>query len=251
MRLRFLLLATAAALLAAPAVAQAVPTTFTGTAGTTGSALTSFTTAAGGPNNAATPGSQSTGFRTINWDGVPDTLQEPRALPGDFFNTTSPRGVILTTPGDSVRVSGGGGAATAYPRFADVNPGYSTDFAAFSPTHIFSPFGSTHTDVTFQVPGTIAPATVRGFGSVFTNVRIPNSSSIEYFDPSGASLGRFFAPSGANGDTEFLGVLFSTEKVARVRITSGTNPLSGSTDDNLGATPPVNVVALDDFAYAE
>jgi hypothetical protein len=43
-------------------------------------------------------------------------------------------------------------------------------------------------------------------------------------------------------------VLFATERVARVEITSGTSPLSGATNDS---PPSVNVVALDDFAYAE
>ena len=76
MRLRFLLLATAAAcLLAAPAVAQAVPTTFTGTAGTAASGVNAFKAAAGSS-------------RTIDWESVPDTLQEPRALPGQPLEET-------------------------------------------------------------------------------------------------------------------------------------------------------------------
>ena len=39
--------------------------------------------------------------REINWDGAPDSSSSPNPLPGDFFNTTSPRGVVLTTRGYS------------------------------------------------------------------------------------------------------------------------------------------------------
>lgn len=104
------------------------------------------------------------------------------------------------------------------------------------------------TNVQFSPAGGSAPGTVAGFGAIFLNVEDANTSSIAYFDPSGAMLGRFFAPTGTKQQAEFLGVLFGAERVARVEITSGTSPLSGATNDS---PPSVNVVALDDFAYAE
>src|SRR5215216_6177686 len=48
----------------------------------------------GGVNNGV-GGSFIGGRREINWDGVPDSASEPNALPFNFFNVTSPRGVIF------------------------------------------------------------------------------------------------------------------------------------------------------------
>jgi hypothetical protein len=214
------------------------------TVGTANAALSAFEAGIGGANNGSSPGSHANGFRAINWDGVPEEFAEPRALPGGFFIS---RGATLSTPGDSLRVSAND--ASSPPVFGDVNTTYSTtDFFAFSPTRIFSPLGSVVTNVQFSLAGSSGPATVAGFGAIFLNVESANTSSIAYFDPSGAMLGRFFAPTGSKQQAEFLGVLFPTEKVARVEITSGTSPLSGATNDS---PPSVNVVALDDFAYAE
>jgi Glucodextranase, domain B len=213
------------------------------TPGTANAALSAFKAAIGATDNGASPGAHANGFRTINWDGVPEEFAEPRALPGGFFLS---RGATLSTPGDSLRVSAN--AASSPHVFADINTTYSTDFFAFSPTRIFSPLGSVVTDIQFSPAGGSAPGTVAGFGAIFLNVESPNTSSIAYFDPSGAMLGRFFAPIGTKQQAEFLGVLFSAEKVASVEITSGTSPLGGATNDS---PPSVNVVALDDFAYAE
>ena len=225
--LRLLPAATAVALLSsAPAAQAAVPTQFSGAgSGPAHTAMSNFTAAIAGSDNAARTGSQPGGYRTIDWEGLPDSVLEPRVLPPDYFNTASPRGVLLSTPGDSLRVSGGSGGSTTYPVFADVNSNYASDFAAFSGSHIFSPFGSTITDVRFVTAGGSAPATVRGFGAAFTNVEASGATinSIEYFDPSGATLGRYFAPTSSRQAVEFLGELFSTEQVARVRITSGTD----------------------------
>ena len=44
----------------------------------------------GDPNNGNTTGSQASGRREINWDGVPDDKAAPAFLPGDFFQ--GPRG---------------------------------------------------------------------------------------------------------------------------------------------------------------
>jgi hypothetical protein len=237
----------ACAVFAHAPVALASSTTFSGVGGTNTSggalsALSAFEAAIGGANNGA-GGPQPGGFRTVNWDGVPDGFADPNQLPGSFYNANSTRGLVLATPGSGVEVSGG---AAPYLGFGDINATYPSDFPAFSPTRVFSPIGSNLTDLTFYAAGTATHATVRGFGAIFRDVEVANTSSIEYFDQAGHSLGKFFVPVGTKGQAEFLGVLFSPETVARVEITSGTTALGPN--DN---PPTTNVVVLDDFAYTE
>ena len=76
----------------------------------------------GGGNNGV-GGTFANGFRNINWDGVPDNLSAPNNLPGNFFNSTSPRGVVLTTgtgTGFQVSSTGGSGKARARRFWQDV-----------------------------------------------------------------------------------------------------------------------------------
>jgi hypothetical protein len=244
--------AVALGLLALPAGASASFTTISGAGGTNTaggalSALNAFEASIGGTNNGAMPGPVASGFRTINWDGVPDAFADPASLPGGFFNTNSPRGAVLTAggvTGTNVEVS------TTNGNFSDINASYSTLLAPFSPSRIFAPLGSNVTVVRFYVPGTSTPATVAGFGAIFMNVRLTNTSAIQYFDLQGNLLGTFFAPTnGSSKQPAFIGVSFNPQRIARVEITNGTDALSAANNENLGTNH--NIVALDDFAYSE
>lgn len=206
------------------------------------------------PPGACSPGPCAAGRREINWDAVPAGSSSPNPFAGDFFNGQAgiqpagrQRGLAMTTPGTGFRVS-----AT---EFSDENAFGPAEFDAFSPARLFASMGSPIVDVVFSVPGTpAAAATVRGFGVVFSDVDYTGSSSMEFFDPSGASLGLFSvqgvnpAPSTANsqGSFSFLGVSFSAgERIARVRITSGSKGIDGNfvgLDD---------AVVMDDFIFAE
>ena len=249
------------------------PQTFSGvggtntstTAGTANAALMAFEAAIGGANNGANPPPQATGFRTINWDGV--------ALDGTDFggnsivislnnvvgipvNRFEERGVIFE---EIYAVSGpasGGDTST----FFTVNPTVTNLFPAFSPTKTFAMFNDNTIDMSFnlatihtQVP---KPAATRGFGAIFRNVEIANSTSIEYFNDS-QSLGKFFVPAGSQGQAEFLGVLFANPIVTGVRITCGTDVLfsfNGATFSSSSSDNPAgghNLVVTDDFVYAE
>ena len=199
-----------------------------------------------GALNLNTIGSFGSGRREINWDGVPDVFSAPNNLPANFFNLNSPRGVVLSTPGSGFQVSAsvGNGTATAI-EFGNLNASYPALFATFSAQRLFTALGSTVTDVNFFIPGSTIPATVSGFGAVFTDVDLPNVSSLQFFDQSNALLGTFFVPAtvGRNEALSFVGVLFTTERISRVRITAGNQSLSGL---EVG-----DVVGMDDFIYAE
>jgi hypothetical protein len=207
-------------------------------------AVTEFRTLLGALNpNVA--GEQPGGRREINWDGVPAAFTNNDLFPGNFFNVNSPRGVVFTTDGSGFRISSNG--------YVDVNAAYAGEFNVFSPPKLFVARGSTTTDVEFFVAGSNTPAMVTGFGSVFADVGRARSTTIEYFDATGKRLLRVKAPrrSDANG-LSFIGAIFDSQVVARVRITSGDTPVDPDVVDNVkGRGRKHDIVAMDDFIYGE
>jgi hypothetical protein len=232
-----------------PILAQAVPISFSA-AGANAAAIQAtvdnYRTLLGSLNPNVL-GSFGTGRREINWDGVPDALSAPNSLPADFFNSNSPRGVVFSTAGTGFEVSARASSATAV-RFGDINATYTATFQTFSAERLFTSIGDNVYDVSFFVPGTTTAAFISGFGAVFTDVDLSNTTSIQFFDTSNNSLGTFFAPT-SNGGLSFLGVQFNAgEMVGRVRITQGNRALGAAVNDN---PPTTDVVVADDFIYAE
>lgn len=215
------------------------------TAGEIQAAVDAFRADLGGDNNGV-GGSFPGGRREINWDAVPDARSAPNDLPADFFNTTSARGAVFVSPGPGFQLSANEGVAAV--RFGNLNPAYAGAFSVFSAQRLFTALGTNEYDVQFFVPGSTTPAAVSGFGAVFTNVRLADTTAIEYFDVVGASLGRWSAPVSGPAGLAFLGVSFPGEsRVARVRLTTGTVALGAYATD----TATDNVVAIDDFVYGE
>ena len=201
-----------------------------------------------GTLNSNVAGSFGTGRREINWDGVPDVFSAPNGLPADFFNVNSPRGVVFSTPGTGFQVSAS--AASGQPvEFGGINATYPAALAPFSPQRLFTAIGSNVVDVRFFVPGSTTPALTNGFGAVFTDVDLPTSTSLEFFDASGVSLALRNVPVGgtASESLSFLGVLFDAAVVSRVRIAAG-NVALGPNDPNGNG---LDVVVMDDFIYGE
>ncbi len=199
-----------------------------------------------GTLNPNVAGSFGSGRREINWDGVPDALSAPNNLPADFFNVNSPRGAVFSTPGTGFQVSANAGIAPI--QFDNINPTYSATFETFSPQRLFTSLGNNTLDVNFFIPGSDKPALTQGFGAVFTDVDLADTTLISLFDVSNNSLGTFFVPATAGSETfSFLGILFPDPVISRVRITSGDVPV-GSIDQN---GDPADVVVMDDFIYGE
>jgi len=201
----------------------------------------------GDPNNGNAPGAR----REINWDGVPDNLSSPNALPRDLFNTApTTRGAVFSSAADSrFQVS----ADTDNPdhadvRFGNINPQYKNIFGTFSPQRLFTPIGTNKMSVHFFVPGTHQPATVNGFGAVFTDVDRADSTKIELYDRWGNLLWSKWVlrSQWANKGLSFLGVK-TTADIYEVRITSGNTPLSQWNNDGNGR----DIVVMDDFLYSE
>ncbi|MGZ8378308.1 MAG: PEP-CTERM sorting domain-containing protein [Gemmatirosa sp.] len=209
----------------------------------------------GGGTVAGANGSFGGVRREINWDGAPAASSAPNAFPGNFFNVNSPRGLVTTTPGTGFQVSGAtGDAGAGQPAAADfgnIDPSYTAVFDPFSAQRLFTPIGSNVTDVTFFVPGTTTAAVTRGFGVVFSDVDLANTTSLALFNAAGTSLGTFFAPAlvGTTATFSFLGVSFADAIVARVRIVTGNAVLGPGVFDQNGN--PNDLVAMDDFLYGE
>lgn len=209
------------------------------------SSVDSFRTTLG-TLNANVAGSFGSGRREINWDGVPDAFSAPNSLPANFFNSTSPRGVVLATPGSGFQVSASSASGTPV-QFGNINAAYPSLFETFSPQRLFTAVGSNVVDVRFFVPGSTTAALTRGFGSVFTDVDLANTSSVAFYDASDALLDTFAVPAqpGLNESLSFLGVDYGSAVVSRVRIVSG-NAALGATE-----TSTVDLVVMDDFIYGE
>ena len=208
-----------------------------------------FRTDLGGGTVAGANGSFGGLRREINWDGVPDSLSALNLLPFNFFNSNSARGAEFSTPGTGFQVSST--AAVGSINFGNIDPSYTSTFAPFSPQRLFTALGSNIVDVNFFLPGTATPAGVKGFGSVFSDVDLANTTSIQYFSTLGASLGTFFVPASLGTQTfSFLGVSFNAgEMIGRVRITSGNRALGAGVTDQNGDLR--DVVVMDDFLYGE
>lgn len=192
--------------------------------------------------------------REINWDGVPAGSAAPNNLTANFFNSVSPRGVVFSTPGTGFQVSGAtsdvGAGQPAAANFGNIDATYTATFGQFTAQRLFTPLGSNVVDVNFFVPGTATPALVTGFGSVFTDVDLANTTSITFFDSSNNSLGTFFVPAVVGSQTfSFLGVSFGSPVVSRVRILAGNTAVATGASDQNGVAR--DVVVMDDFIYGE
>ena len=213
-----------------------------------------------GDNNANNPGPIQKGRREINWDGGNPNLLATTAPVTPFNVFLNTRGSQFTTPGlglSQAPPSGGpqGGLAVLFG-----NPSYATAFRAFSASRLFTPVGSNITEASFSIPGTNgnAPATVRGFGAVFTDVDQPDgrpsptvsdrpsNTEVEYFDRNGRLLFTGSVPAApGDGNLSFFGVTFGDARIALVHIKTG-NVAPGPNDDAAH-----DVVMMDDFLYGE
>jgi hypothetical protein len=241
--------------LVAPMIFQAAGPTAESIEGT----VEAYRTALGEPNNANAPGPLAEGRREINWDGGGSDATTQPITPFDVFLN---RGAQFTTLGiglSQAPPSGGpqGGLETLFG-----NATYGEIFSTFSAPRLFTPVGSNLTEARFFIPGsgTSSPATVRGFGAIFTDVDESNgigprlrranprgdSTLMEYFDRDGRLIFSSFVPaSPGDASLSFFGVLFDEAVIARVRITTG-NAAPGPDDDNEN-----DIVMMDDFFYSE
>lgn len=210
--------------------------------------------AALGSLNAPNPGlgPNLRGRREINWDAVGDAFSAPNLFPGNFLNAPvfpRARGAEFTTPGSGMMLSADDDNPTNTPmNYANLNPTYADEFTFFSPQRLFTALDSVIVDVHFFIAGTSTPARTFGFGSIFCDVDMDDSTKMEYYDEHGNLLATVAVPAHAGHQTfSFAGAKFDQRIVARVRIFSGNTPVGPDDDPANG----IDIVVMDDFIYGE
>jgi hypothetical protein len=193
-----------------------------------------------------TPG-VSGGRREINWEGVPDAMLGAK-LPEDFFNPTGPSAPAANQRG--LQYSAIGNFQVSKTNFAEVNSEAATEFAAFSGTKTFANTTANKWEVGFEVPGQDVSAAVKGFGLVFSDIDLANSTSLEFFNGE-RSLGKYFVPAhDATSSFSFFGIYFkNNERITKI-IVSHDGKLADRQND-ISASGPKDLVVLDDFLYSE
>jgi hypothetical protein len=202
-----------------------------------------FRTLLGGLNTS--PGSTG-GRREIDWDGIPDSLLGKK-LPADFFNPTTlnapaarQRGIVYQS-NDMTMVS--------KTNFSEVNTNAVSQFASFSGDKSFAVVNAGLWPVGFRVAGKTTVARIKGMGIVFSDVDLPNSTAIEFFNEN-LSLGKFFVPvHNSNTGFSFLGVYFENQVVTKIEVSHQGKLVDGEKDISQGGTK--DLVIMDDFIYSE
>ncbi len=214
----------------------------------------------GGQLNPNTMQTFTTGRREINWDDIPEQSAYPNSIPGHYYNTVSPAGVIFSTPLNNWNLNTGNfmvstGLNPGPTRFENIDPSYDDALRLYSGERIASvrPYPGIEApsiiNVHFFIPGTDTPATVRGFGIVFTDVDSAENATVRFFGVDGRVLTGIQSPLPANNGLSFIGVSYNAgERIARVEIKCGKDPLRlGNVDGQNG----IDVVAMDDIIYGE
>jgi hypothetical protein len=187
------------------------------------------------------------GRREINWDAVGGTQGNPN-LPGDFFHKTSPRGLVMSTPGSKLKVSGDQDSPSFQMKDVTRDEWGTIEFAAFSNQKFFAPLGSSITDIEFRIPGTDDVACVPAFGAIFMDVDRGGQSFMEVALTDG-SVRKFMVPVQPvrNKGFSFVGVRLASGCIVSVRLNSGDHPV-----DTVSIPFPFpDGVAIDDFIYGE
>ena len=193
-----------------------------------------------GGNYNGVGGSYTSGYREITWEDAPDSVGN---LPEQFYNKTSPRGVVISPAvSDTQAIMVSADPGSSYYLFQNFHPG----FMAYSGERIMGTKYLSHIEITFRIPGTDIPASVTGFGAVFSDVDSTGTAWISMYDENGKLVGTL-APESQDYGLSFVGRTFTNgTRISRVHISVGNWGLyfngDGMTQDK---------VALDNVIYGE
>jgi hypothetical protein len=167
--------------------------------------------------------------REITWEEVPEASADPANLPLDYFNTTSPLGLVFTAP-TQVRVSSDGSGATPA-EFGSLNAANAARYQPFSGVRLFTPYNGTQADLTFRIPGSATPAPTSAFGAVLVS---PGAGGfLVPRDADGNPLGIYVPPAQDNG-LGFYGLRYPTAQIYSMSLVGSVNTgaTAGTVFDN-------------------
>ncbi len=225
---------------------QAIPVVFSDADGDISDTVSAFQLALGNPNNGNSAGPFDEGRRQINWDaGI-----VPFDMPADFFNNPAfppTRGAVFSNENNSEFRVSNDGIDNEFDTFNADNP---NQFSTFSAPRLFTPIGTNVFDVNFFIPADNTPATVSGFGAIFSDVDLFGSTVVELFDVNNQLISSNAVEANPNG-LSFFGITFDdlVPPIFRVSITAGNTDIGlGLADDPLNG---IDLVVIDDLFYGE
>ena len=176
----------------------------------------------------------------INWDGIGFATPGTKLLsPTAFLN----RQIILDTNATA------GDLLVSNNNFADLRSNYPANFPTFSPKVNFKILSDGPQKNIFTLADRVTPALTSAFGAIFTDVEKGGTSGLVFKDQFGNELGRFVVPAGANGQNQFLGVIFSRPVVARVDVLMGEGGTDFGDVNDVSNGGTADLVVTDDFVF--
>ena len=161
-----------------------------------------FRKALGGVNNGNQRGPLKNGQREINWDGG-----APFIMPNDLFNRVVPRGAVFFTKLNLFALSNPPNQPPFDDnKFSSLNKRAARQFKTFSSPRLFAALLDTKITTKFFVPGTEHPATVSGFGAVYTDVDLKHTSFLTLYDRRGCIVAKIAVPPKDKG-LSFVGAI--------------------------------------------
>lgn len=186
--------------------------------------------------------------QNINWDGGAVTAltqgMTSTIAPDLFLNGAGNRQLTIGDNGQNIVVSEdafatlpGGGA----------NPSAGGGFANLTPTVNFSVTGGNVITIRFFEPNTTTPASIHGFGAIFTDVEVSNIAGLRIFDSSDTLIRTVSCPAGMSGASQFIGTMFASPMIRRIEIDMGNNMNFGTNPEN--PSMGNDFIILDDFRF--
>lgn len=213
-----------------------------------------FRSALGSNNGNAPVSGDPNGHRSINWDAAPDSVSDPNAFSGDFFNFNQApraRGIEFVETGETEGFELSSTQASGQP----VAFGSSNAFVPFSPERMFSPVGGNTFEVHFFDPANkTEDALSRGLGIVFNDVDLTNLTQMTLYDQSDSVIFNEYVEPSNNAGLSFLGAVFDSSIIAYAAITIGTDAaalIQNSPGTIVIGVSETDFVAMDDFIFGE
>jgi hypothetical protein len=133
--------------------------------------------------------------------------------------------------------------------FADLRGNYAPNFPFFTPAVNFKYVEDDGQPNVFRLADLQTPGLIQAFGVIFTDVEKADTSGLVFKDQFDHEFGRFYVPAGANGQQQFLGVIYSRPVIAEADVLMGEQGGEFGNVDDITNGGTADVVVTDDFVF--